>query len=97
MKEQTIMRLTAINPIVFFMMPIFFMLVTFYIVWGDWQVIIINLTMLFTIFVSYNIATFEIRVREEDQGWFKTRQKGTKGIVETSKEDLEYKKLTEVQ
>lgn len=67
MESETMMRLRAINPLVFFMLPIFCVIIMTYISWGNLQAIIGIWGLSIIFLASYHIGTFEVRVREEDQ------------------------------
>ena len=61
------MRLKAINPYMFFMMPFFCVIILTYIGWGNLQAIIGIWGLSIIYLASYHIGTFEIKAREEDQ------------------------------
>lgn len=60
-------RLTAINPNVFFMLPILCVFLMTYVIWGNAQAIIGVWGLLIIFLLSYHMATFEVRVRTGDQ------------------------------
>lgn len=65
-EEEKIMRLTAINPSIFYFMPTIFLFISTYIVWGQVQMIV-GMWGLWLVFLSsYHIGTFSIRCRESD-------------------------------